>query len=65
MKTELVHRTVDNKYVIWGYTVDPTYDSSLVTEHTIPFIPQRWIMLGVFKTENEAKAFQQRVKSDH
>lgn len=54
IQTEVVQRDYDKKFVLWGYTVDPTYDTQIVDEHTIPFIPQRWIMLGVFEYAKEA-----------
>lgn len=54
MKTEITKRSTDNQYMLWGYTVDPTYDPSEITERNISFIPQRWIILGVYNERRQA-----------
>lgn len=60
MKTEIKKREIDGQYVLWGFTVDPTYDPNEVDEFTVPYIPQRWIMLGVYDEYREAERNQKK-----
>lgn len=54
MRTEITQRAHDGKFAVWGYTVDPTYEPETITESTIPYIPQRWIMQGVYHEKSKA-----------
>lgn len=60
MQFEIKKRDFDNKFVLWGYMVDPSYDPKEVNEENIPFIPQRWIMLYVGDSYNETKSQKQK-----
>ena len=61
VKSEIKLREYDNMYVLWVYTVDPTYNPSDYDEYTIPFIPQRWVMFGTYYTMNEARGKQNAI----
>lgn len=68
MNTEVTKRAFDGKYVLWGYTVDPGYDPKEFNESNIPYIPQRWVVMGVFDNEGEANARQRSItqkKTNH
>ena len=64
MKTEIKRRNFDGKYVLWGYTVDPTYRPEKINENNIPYIPQRWVMLGVYHEKQQAFEKQKELSSN-
>lgn len=60
--TEISKRAADGKYVVWGYIVDPCYDASKLDERMIPFIPQRWVAMGVYENEKIAQENEKRIR---
>jgi hypothetical protein len=52
MRTEISKRKYDNKFVVWGWLVDPTIDD--ISEKNIPYISMRWIAMGIYDTFHTA-----------
>jgi len=55
MRTEIKRRKFDNKFVVWVYMVDPTYNPNELEESNIPYISQRWVMVAVEDNIKEAR----------
>lgn len=53
---EVKQRAFDNKFVIWEYMIDPSFEfNSNEDESELPlYVSRKWIMTGVFKNEKEA-----------
>ena len=54
MKTEIKKRKYDNKFMVRGFMVDPNYNPKEFDEANIPYIPQRWVIVGVYDDKKEA-----------
>lgn len=59
VKTEIVHRKIDNKYMVYGYIPDPNFSWKEYSKNPIvTYTPYRWVILGVF--DEKATAEKQR-----
>ena len=65
MQIEISKRGYDEKFAVWAYMVDPCYVPSEITEGLVPYISQRWVMVGVFDDYKAASKFRKEFAEKH